>query len=94
MRKPPSTVRPQSTARSLRTFLAISLGWLGIVSTWRLFSIGATVVPTILGAILCGLLCVLVDRIWRHEGEVLKRYTDGSEQALQNNDVDRSNLRH
>lgn len=93
MSKPRDTVPPQSTARSLCTFLAIFLGWLGIVSTWRLFSIGATVVPTILGAVLCGLLCVLIDRIWRHEGEYLKRYADGSEQGQQDH-ADRSNLRH
>lgn len=77
----------------MSTFFAIVLSWLGIISTWRLFAIGATVLPTILGGILCGLLYILVERLWRREGELLKCYTDASEQS-QENYTSSANLRH
>ncbi len=93
MSKPRDNLRPQSTVRSLCTFLAIALGWLGIVSTWRLFSIGAAVLPTILGGILCGLLYMLADRIWRREGEYLKRYAN-ADNPTSENPAPSSNLRH
>jgi hypothetical protein len=92
MKTPRDNLRPQSRARVVSTFFAIVLGWLGIVSTWRLFAIGATVLPTILGGILCGLLFILVQRIWRREGEYLKRYTDAPEET-QENFANSSNLR-
>lgn len=93
MSKPRDNLRPRSVARSLWTFLAIALGWLGIISTWRLFSIGAAVLPTILGGILCGLLYVLADRIWRREGEYLKRYTNVDDPPSENL-ANSPNLRH
>jgi hypothetical protein len=93
MSKPRDNIRPQSTARSICMFLSIALGWLGIISTWRLFSIGAAVLPTILGGILCGLLYVLADRIWRREGEYLKRYANVDD-PVPENPASGSNLRH
>jgi hypothetical protein len=79
MKTPRDNIRPQSRIRVVSTFFAIVLSWLGIISTWRLFAIGVTVLPTILGGILCGLLYILVERLWRREGEMLKRYTDVAE---------------
>jgi hypothetical protein len=92
MIKPRDNLRPQSSARSVWAFLAITLGSIGIISTWRLFSIGAAVLPTILGGILCGLLYVLADRIWRREGEYLKRYTNVDD-PVPENPASGSNLR-
>jgi hypothetical protein len=84
MKTPRDNIQPQSRARVVSTFFAIVLSWLGIISTWRLFAIGATVLPTILGGILCGLLYILVERLWRREGELLKRYTDVANQPQEN----------
>lgn len=93
MKTPRDNLRPQSRVRVVSAFFAIVLSWLGIISTWRLFAIGATVLPTILGGILCGLLFILVQRIWLREGEMLKRYTDAADQP-QENYASSTNPRH
>jgi len=93
MKTPRDNLRPQSRVRVVSTFFAIVLSWLGIISTWRLFAIGATVLPAILGGILCGLLYILVERLWRREGELLKRYTDAPERP-QENYASSANPRH
>jgi hypothetical protein len=93
MKHPNDKLQPQSRTQSLRVFFAIVLGCLGLDSTWRLFELGQPILTPILGGILFGLLYVLVDRIWRREGEYLKRYMDVPEQK-QEDYTSSSNLRH
>lgn len=84
MKTPRDNLRPESTGQSVLKFFAIVLFCLGLDSTWRLFNLGQPILPAILGAVLSGLVYVLVYRIWRREGEYLKRYTDAPEQPQEN----------
>jgi|HubBroStandDraft_6_1064221.scaffolds.fasta_scaffold04624_6 hypothetical protein len=93
MSQPRDTLRPQNNKRMALIFLAIVFGWMGLVSTWRLFTIGAAILPTILSGVACGLIYVLVERIWRREGEYLKRYTDAPEETREAL-ASSANLRH